>query len=117
MFIYNFNYKIVIDSIKKFTPNEVETMCRTSIYPHPMYGYNITLIKYFQSSVEPEEEDPVQKQFEEMNKKFIEIKEAMKIENDALKIKMAKYEEILMKNELLPPPEKQYQTIVITEIE
>ena len=52
-------------------------MCRTSIYPHPMYGYNITLIKYFQSSVEPEEEDPVEKQFEEMKKEILSMKAEM----------------------------------------
>ena len=203
----NFNYKIVIDSIKKFTTSEVEAMCKDR-NPHQMYVYNteakplidiikmmnvteehylfakkscldyiangysritvkivgssylrrsqsiamsfsdklgviggtiglfsgfsfvalfefgywvvITLIKYYKSSVEPEEEDPVQKQFDEINKKFEEINKKfneIEKENDALKIKMAKYEEILMKNELLPPPEKQYQTIVITEIE
>ena len=81
------------------------------------YWVVITLIKYFKSSVEPEEEDPIQKQFEEMDKRYNEMNNEMKTHNKALKNEIASLKEILMKNELLPPQEKPAETIVITDIE
>ena len=70
------------------------------------YWIIITLIKYFKSSVEPEEEDPVQK-----------LREEMKKENDALKLRLAKHDEILMKKENPPAPEEPPTTIMVTEME
>ena len=91
------------------------------------YWVVITLIKFFKSSVEPEEKDPIEKlreeikkEIEEMkkeNKKFEEMNKEMKKENDALKTEVARHKEILMKIELLPPQEKLSETIVITDIE
>ena len=74
------------------------------------YWIFITLIKFFKSSVEPEEEDPIQKLREEMKKE-------MKKENDALKLEIAKFQEILMKKENIPAPEEPPTTIVVTEME
>ena len=73
------------------------------------YWIFITLIKFFKSSVEPEEEDPIQKLREEMKE--------MKKENDALKLEMAKLQEILMKKENIAAPEEPPTTIVVTEME
>ena len=186
------NYKIAIDSIKKFTASEVEAMCRMALYPQPMYVYNteskplidiinmmnvtesegshslkscrdyvangyaritvkvdgssylrrsqsiamsfsdklgviggtiglfsgfsfvavfefcywivITLFKYYKSSVEPEEEDPVQKQFEEMKKEI-----------DILKAKIAKQDDVLTKRAHLSAPENPPETMEVTE--
>ena len=42
-----------------------------------VYWIVITLIKYFKSSVEPEEEDLVEKQFEEMKKEILSMKAEM----------------------------------------
>ena len=41
------------------------------------YWIVVTLIKYFKSSVEPEEEDPVNKRFEEMKKEILSMKAEM----------------------------------------
>ena len=184
------NYKYVIDSIRKFTPDEVESLCLTSkphdavvwngekaifnitrmadvsktigdhswekCHDYVMRGYArvtvkmadstylrrsqsipmsfldklgviggtigiltgfsfislfelghwvvITLIKFFKSSVEPEEEEPVQKQFKEMKK-----------ENDFMKAEIAKLKEFLMKKEHMPPPDEPSKTMVVTE--
>ena len=68
----------------------------------------ITLIRFFKSSVEPEEEDPVQKLREEM--------EEIKKENHALKAEIAKVKEILMKKEHQAPQEKPSKAMVVDEI-
>ena len=88
------------------------------------YWVVITLIKFFKSSVEPEEKDPIEKLREEIKKENDEIKkemnkkmDKMKKENDALKLRMAKYDEILMKKESPPAPEEPPTTIVVTEME
>ena len=69
----------------------------------------ITLIKFFKSSVEPEEEDPIQKLRKEMDE--------MKKRDDALTAEIAKLKEILMKKENIPAPEEPPTTIVVTEME
>ena len=70
------------------------------------YWFVITLIKYFKSSVEPKEDDPVEKQFEEMKK-----------EMDALKAVVAKLKEKPMKKEQVTAPEKLPENMVVTETE
>ena len=203
----NFNYKIVIDSIKKFTTSEVEAMCKIR-NPHQMYVYNteakplidiikmmnvtedaydisikscidyiangysritvkivgssylrrsqsiamsfsdklgviggtiglfsgfsfvalfefgywvvITLIKYYKSSVEPEEVDPVQKlreEIEEMKEAMKEEIKELKKENNFMKEEIAKLKGTSLKKENIPPPEELSKTMVITEME
>ena len=73
------------------------------------YWIFITLIKFFKSSVEPEEEDPIQKLRKEMDE--------MKKRDDALTAEIAKLKEILMKKENIPAPEEPPTTIVVTEME
>ena len=73
------------------------------------YWVFITLIKFFKSSVEPEEEDPIQKLRKEMDE--------MKKRDDALTAEIAKLKEILMKKENLSAPEEPPSTIVVTEME
>ena len=58
------------------------------------------------AAIDPEEEDPVQKQFEVMKK-----------EMDALKAEMAKLKEAPMKKENIPAPKEPPTTIVVTEME
>jgi len=187
-------YKVLIESVRKFTAREVETMCRTSKYPHVMYIYNteakhlidiikmmnvteedylyskkscldyvangfsritvkvvgssylrrsqsiamsfsdklgviggtiglfsgfsfvalfefghwivVTLIKYFKSSVEPEEEDPVQKlreEFKEMKKENDVMRAEIKKENDVMRAEIAKLKGTSKKIEHHPP--------------
>lgn len=74
-----------------------------------LYWVLITVIKYFKSSVEPEEEDPVEKLREEM----VEMKKEM----DAFKEEFAKLREFLMKKENIPTPGKPSETMVVTEME
>ena len=66
----------------------------------------VTLFKFYKSSVEPEQEDPLEK-----------LERKMKKENEALKAEMAQLKEILMKKELQPPLEKPSEAEVVIDIE
>ena len=66
----------------------------------------VTLFKFYKSSVEPEEEDPLEK-----------LERKMKKENEALKIRLAKCEEIMMKKDQKTPLEKPSEAEVVIDIE
>ena len=77
------------------------------------YWVGVTLVKYFKSSVEPDEDDPIKK----LRNEFKEEIGKLNKENDSLKIEMAKLKEKSANEEEQEKPKKSCEAIIINEIE